>query len=183
MTGTMKNSIKPGGSRSLRAAGFLMVILLLPLMALPLRHLIFLSQSGVIRSIESDNSRLEKMVFTAEAFSRLNFTRSQHEFMYRGNMYDVHSITKSGSQVTILALWDSAESLMLYAFQNQYNNDGTACPGAIRIGFLPYFQVDPFRPGFRDSIMKQADCLIIASCYSDPFIRISSPPPELLTSF
>ena len=157
------------------------VLLLLPLMIYPLRQMIFMSQSGEIRKLDSNSGKLEKMVFTANAFSRLNFTRGQREFIYRSNMYDVHSITKSGNQVVVMALWDFAESGILLAFQNQEKVDGSSVPVVTEVGFMPYFHVDPFNPDFQTVGFYQADYKDIHLIYSDPGSRICSPPPELLT--
>jgi hypothetical protein len=143
--------------------------------------MIFLSQSGEIRKLDSNSGKLEKMIFTANAFSRLTFTRGQREFIYRGNMYDVHSITKSGNQVVVMVLWDTVESTMLQAFQTQDKADGSDMPGITEVGFMPYFHVDPFSPDFQTGAFDQADFNNIQSIYSDPFSRICSPPPELLT--
>ena len=156
-------------------------LLLLPLLVQPLRQMIFLSQSGEIRKLDSNSGKLEKMVFTANAFARLSFTRGQNEFIYRGNMYDVHSITKSGNQVVVLVLWDTFESTMLQAFQRQDKADGSALPGVTEIGFMPYFHVDPFNPDFQTFAFYQTGYQNINLIYSDPGSRICSPPPELLT--
>lgn len=156
-------------------------LLLLPLLIQPLRQMIFLSQSGEIRKLDSKSDKLEKMVFTANAFARLNFTRGQNEFIYRGNMYDVHSITKSDNQVVVMVLWDTVESTMLQAFQMQDKVDGSALPGGTGIGFMPYFHVNPFNPNFQIFVFYQTDYQNINLIYSDPGFRICSPPPELLT--
>jgi hypothetical protein len=149
-------------------------------MFLPVKQIIFLSQSGQIRLLEPNNGVLEKMVFTAQAFSRLNFTRNQHEFIYRGNMYDVHTISKSGNQVVVLALWDKIESHMLLAFQNPGKSPGLAYPGATGVGFMPYFHVDAFRHDFHAPAICQIFTSAVQLNYSDPWFRIGSPPPELL---
>lgn len=159
---------------SMLAAG----LLLLPLMFIPMRQLFFFSQSAEIRILESNSEKLEKMVFTSDAFSRLTFTRDQREFIYRGNMYDVHSITRWGNQVTVLALWDAPESGMMQAFQTQENPGGSTTPEVMRVGFMPYFLVETFCPDFRSCTNDLADYHDIRFLYSDPLARICSPPPE-----
>lgn len=156
-------------------------LLLLPLLFLPLKQVIFFSQSAEIRKMEPNSGKLEKMVFTASAFSRLVFTRDQREFIYRGNMYDVHSITRSGSVVEVLALWDAAESGMMLAFQAQDETGGPAGPAAGQVGFMPYFQVNSLHPGFQVTENQEIGYHDIPLMYSDPHFRIPSPPPELLT--
>lgn len=158
-------------------------LLLLPLMFLPLRQIIFLSQSGEIRKLESNSGKLERMVFTADAFSRLIFERDRREFLYQGNMYDVHSITRAGAQVVILALRDTLESRLLQAFQHQEKTDGSAVTAITKVGFIPYFCVDTFSPDFQIANFDQVNYQNIHLIYSDPWSRICSPPPKLLTSF
>ena len=169
----------PARLLSLLATG----LLLLPLMIYPLRQMIFLSQSGEIRKLESNSGKLEKLVFTADAFSRLNFERDRREFLYKGNMYDVHSITGAGDQVVVLALRDTRESRLLLAFQNQEKTDGSAGTAVTKVGFMPYFCVDTFSPDFQTAAFDLADYPNIQLIWSDPCSRICSPPPELLTSY
>ncbi len=158
------------------------IMLMLPLLILPVRQMIFFSNTSEVRKMEPDNEKLEKMVFTANAFSRLTFTRSHREFIYRGNMYDVHSIVKSGSQVVVYALWDKPESGLLLAFHEPDTQNGTTAVN-FRVGFVPYFYVDLFEPGFITDPPVQIPSQIIRESYSNPYLGIFSPPPELLTSF
>ncbi|TSA39185.1 MAG: hypothetical protein D4R64_00590 [Porphyromonadaceae bacterium] len=157
-------------------------LLLLPLMIYPLRQMIFLSQSCEIRKLESNSGKLEKLIFTSDAFSQLIFERGRREFLYRGNMYDVHSITRAGDQVVVLALRDTRESRLLLAFQNQEKTDGSAVQVVTKVGFMPYFRMDPFMPDFQIATIYQVTYQNINLIYSDPCSRICSPPPELLTS-
>jgi hypothetical protein len=157
-------------------------LLLLPLVFLPIRNRIFFSQSAEILRLDASSEKLEKMVFTADEYSRLNFTRAQREFVYRGNMYDVHSTSKSGNQVVVTVLWDAPESRMLLAFQTHDKTDGSALPGVTEVGFMPYFCVDPFSPDFQALSSDQVDHQYVKLMYADPDYRICSPPPELLAS-
>ena len=119
--------------------GTVMLILLVPTLALPVRQIIFLSQQIEIRNIEPDNGRLEKMVFTNHEYSRLDFTRGEREFLYRGNMYDVYSIARNGGQVTVLAVWDKPESMLLMALSTGDSSGGLTATGTATMTFLPYF--------------------------------------------
>jgi len=157
-------------------------LLLLPLVFLPVRHLIFFSQSAEIRMLDANSDKLERMVFTADEYSRLNFTRARSEFVYRGNMYDVHSISVSGNQVVVTVLWDAPESGILLAFQDQDTTDGSALPGVTEVGFMPYFCVGPFLADFKAPAPDPVDGQNVKLNYSDPDYRICSPPPELLAS-
>jgi hypothetical protein len=156
-------------------------LILLPLMFLPLKQIIFLSQSDEIRKLDSGSARLEKMVFTAQEFANLNFTRSQSEFIYRGNMYDVHSITRSDNEVEVLVLWDCAETSMLQAFQNQGDSFGASSRGTMHTVFLPYFCIQVFHPVFSASENERTDNQFVILNYKEPAFLIGSPPPELLS--
>lgn len=155
------------------------VILILPLMLTPIRQLIFHSQTTLIRTMEAESGKLEKMVFTTGAFSRLNFTRSQREFLYQGNMYDIHSIKRSGSQVIVLVLWDKPESGLTEGLQYTDSYSTTTAQGTTNIGFLPYFRNDLFRPGFQDLLTGVLEYQNINRSYAEPDILICAPPPEL----
>lgn len=159
----------------------MLIPLLLPLMVLPVQHMIFLSKSGEISRMETNAGRLEKMLFTANAFSHLNFTRSQREFIYRGNMYDIHSITRTGDQVVVLVLWDQLESSILQASQVQDKQEGSPPNVLANVGFMPYFYLDPFNPRFFDCSSDIPCNQSITVIYSDPVCRIPSPPPEILS--
>jgi hypothetical protein len=171
------------GPRRLMTTGLLLLILMPLLFLLPLRQIIFLSQTGEMRRMVSNDSELEKMIFTSDAFSRLNFLRDQREFIYRGNQYDVYSITKSGNQVVVLALWDTIESAMLQAYQTYGAQDYSRESDASTASFMPYFRVDHFCPDFKIASMNRVDFHAIFLIYSNPYLCIGSPPPELLTSF
>lgn len=154
-------------------------LLMLPLMLFPLRQMIYLSQAVEIRRLDSGSGQLEKMVFTAEAFARLNFTRANREFSYQGNMYDVHSIVRSDTRVIVLAIWDKPESRMLQAFQSGYATDSPTLPEVSGLGFMPYFQVGAFRPVYQPGLMERAECQLVSLIYSDPCFLPAIRPPEL----
>jgi hypothetical protein len=157
---------------------FITAVLVFPLLVLPLRQLIFIRQSGEMRKLDATSDKLEKMVFSAEAFSQLCFTRKDREFIFRGNMYDIRSVSKSGNQVVVLALWDVRESIMLQAFQSQDKPIGPNAPGASKVGFMPYFLVRDFHPDFRTDKPDKGICGFAPFTYTDPCCRMSSPPPE-----
>jgi len=152
---------------------------MLPLLVLPVRQMIFLSQSRLIQTIDSTSGRLERMVFTVHDFERLNFTRADREFIYNGNMYDVHSILKSGEQIIVIAIWDKPETDLLMAFQS-HDDTCKPMPGTVKIGFLPYFHLIP--DCYNIQVNRPVLCQfgIALQKYADPFMGNSYPPPELL---
>jgi len=154
-------------------------LILLPLMFLPLKQIIFLSQTAEIRKLDSGSDRLERIVFTAQEFAGLDFTRGQSEFIYRGNMYDVHSITRSGDRVEVVVLWDRAETSVLQAFQPPVDSFDFNRDGHVSAVFMPYFCIQAFRPVFFESENKRAKNLSVIINYKDPAFHPCSPPPEL----
>ncbi len=157
-------------------------LLLFPLLLLPVRPLIFKSQSARIHELELTSDKLQRMVFTVEEFSQLNFIRPEREFVYRGNQYDVYSIQESGDRVIVLALWDSVETRFLETFQVQQNTDGTSVPAFGNMSFMPYFQVGLFSPDLPSGSAEIYPGKYLSVLYSNPYPGIGSPPPELLTA-
>ncbi|MFA6127526.1 MAG: hypothetical protein WC699_09485 [Bacteroidales bacterium] len=157
------------------------LMLLIPLIIFPVRQVIFSVQTGRIKHLETTSGKLEKMVFSVKEFDRLNFTRSEREFIYDGNMFDVHSITRSGNHVVVLALWDKQDTGILLACQNEESRKGSAMPAITAAGFMPYFCMDTFRPDFRQSWPAPSHYPGDFLNYSDPYALICSPPPESLT--
>lgn len=155
-------------------------LLLLPLMFIPARHLIFLSQSAEIRRLQPQSEKLEKLVFTPQTFARLEFERDRREFQFQGEMYDVHSITTENDQVIVLALKDTRESGLLRIFQDHQNSNNPARPQLKEIGFMPYFRISGFSPDFARPPDHPVYYTNIRLIWSDPCLRICSPPPEIV---
>jgi hypothetical protein len=53
-----------------------------------------MKNSGDLRQMSAESARLERLIFTAEEFAALKFVRPGREFVYLGNQYDVHSISR-----------------------------------------------------------------------------------------
>jgi hypothetical protein len=165
--------------RSVSAIALLTIIF--PLLVQPLRQMIFHAQSNVICTMEPASGKLEKMVFTAEEFSRLNFTRPQKEFVYLDNMYDVQSITISGDRVVVIALWDVPESQMLLAIEMNEKIDHSMTTSAGHIDFLPWFRTDFRGPVPLSGLTGPRDFQWIPVLYINPFRNIPALPPEFLS--
>ena len=158
-----------------------LAFLVLPLLVQPMRQVIFLSKSGEIHRMKPDSSKLERMVFTAEEFAALKFVRQNREFVFQGNQYDVHTITRSGNTVVVVALWDTLETRILKAMAPHDKQNDTTTPGWTKFGFMPYFSIDPFRLSFcqrRPLLSYRLFCLKVFKSLSLP---VFTPPPELLT--
>jgi hypothetical protein len=155
--------------------------LVFPLFVQPLRQLIFHAHSNIIRTLEPADGKLEKLVFTTEEFSRLNFTRPRKEFVYLDNMYDVQSITVSGNHVVVLALWDATESQMLLAMESNGKIDHSMTTSAGHIDFLPWFGSDRRDP--HPVIPPSAPVVYrwIPVLYISPGGVIPALPPEFLS--
>ena len=163
------------------ASFLLALVLLLPLLLFPVRQAIFLHNSAEIRNLGPYSNRLERIVVSVEEYGRLNFTRPQHEFEYRGNMYDVHSIRRTGNSIIVTVLWDKAESAMLMAGNHQDGAGLSGAPEPPRLGFMPYFvsgRVDQPSPVLR---IPSELTICIPRYYVEPALEGFSPPPELLS--
>ncbi len=157
-----------------------LALLMLPLLVQPIRQVIFLTKSGEIRRMKPDSSKLERMVFTAGEFAALKFVRQNREFVYHGNQYDVHSITRSGSVVVVVALWDTMETRLLIAMAPHDKQNDVTSPDSTKFGFMPYFSIDTFRVSFcqpRPLLSYRLFCLKVFNSLSLP---VFTPPPELL---
>ena len=77
----------------------ILAILLLPLLFYPVRQVIFLSQMSLIRNLDAGSERMEKLVFTPDEFSRLEFGQEGRELRYRGSMYDIKSIAREAGRM------------------------------------------------------------------------------------
>ncbi len=155
-------------------------LLVLPLSFSLIRQIVFLSKQGEMSKLESGSQKLERMVFTVNDYSRLNFTRPEREFAYRGNMYDIHSITRWGDQVVVLVLWDKTESNLLLADEPGESSAWSKMPGSAKLGFMPYFFAEGLLPDFMSPFLSQNSYQDFVSGYIEPFSRICSPPPEPL---
>jgi len=61
------------------------------------------------RKIEEHEKDAE-FIFTKEAFSRLEWTKKDKEFLFKGKMYDVASIKREGNLVRVFCLFDNEET-------------------------------------------------------------------------
>lgn len=160
-----------------------LALLTLPLMVQPARQLIFLKNSGDLRHMSAESARLERLIFTADEFAALKFVRPGREFVYLGNQYDVFSITRSGNQVLVTALWDSAETSILKVLALHDSQNDSTQPGVSKFGFMPYFSIDPFRVSFCQPRPLLSYSLLCLPVYKSLSLPVFTPPPELLTRF
>ncbi|MFH0761281.1 MAG: hypothetical protein V2A67_07230 [Bacteroidota bacterium] len=159
----------------------ILAILMLPMLFFPMRQVIFLSQMTIIRNLDAGSQKIEKLIFTKDQYSRLDFGKEGREFRFNGSMYDIHSMEQSGDRIIVLALRDPRETSLLEVFGHQDLSGKATGPVPVKMGFLPYFRVDPCRPDFRTDRLPQPATTYITQKWSDPFTLIFSPPPELLT--
>jgi hypothetical protein len=142
-----------------------------------------MKNSGDLRQMSAESARLERLIFTAEEFAALKFVRPGREFVYLGNQYDVHSISRSGNQVVVTALWDSVETTMLKALALHEGRNDSTQPGVSKFGFMPYFSIDPFRVSFCQPRPLLSYSLLCLPVYKSLSLPVFTPPPELLTRF
>lgn len=159
-----------------------LALLLMPVILHPFRQIIFLSRSVVLHNLDSQSEKLQRMVFTCDEFAALNFIRPGEEFVYRGNQYDVQSITRSGNHVIVKALWDKMETSILNVMSSQVQKNELSAPATAGLGFMPYFHVSGFHPDFDLCNFYRIEYQDIKSIWTDPCIQVCFPPPEFLTA-
>lgn len=63
------------------------------------------------KQLENNTNRTE-LVFSREAFKKINWTRKHKEFRYHGEMYDVISVKSENGKVLISCLCDKEETAL-----------------------------------------------------------------------
>jgi len=169
---------KPNTKPAVLLSLAILAILLLPLLFYPMRQVIFLSQMSLIRNLDAGSERMEKLVFTPDEFSRLEFGQEGRELRYRGSMYDIKSIARAEGQVIVLALRDHRETRLLSAFRHQDKEKKPATPATLRICFIPYFCCAVASPDLRPAAATLLNVFFIPDLYTGPAIRVLAPPPR-----
>jgi len=57
-----------------------------------------------------EHEKNTEFIFTKEAFARLEWTKKDKEFLFKGKMYDVASVKREGNLVRVFCLFDNEET-------------------------------------------------------------------------
>jgi len=94
-----------------------------------------------------EHEKNTEFIFTKEAFSRLEWTKKNKEFLYKGKMYDVVSVKREGNLVRIFCLFDKEETNLrqkLKAFFTVLPDKNLPLQTAVKVLSQKYFSAGFF---------------------------------------
>jgi hypothetical protein len=153
-------------------------IIALQLFALPLFFVVSLSTVKTLqrRLLRDDNTKLETLVLSNTEFAQLKFIEDD-EILFKGILYDIKSIAKSGDRYIISALADDKEEALLKIGHNHENKNGKQGKHRLKIPLL-FYENHIIAIALNNN--KAQCCLSSNHIFSGSlFIKIPTPPPQV----
>ncbi len=136
-------------------------------------------RTSMQKQLEKQEKNIE-FVFTKDAYGKLDWTRKDKEFRFKGRMYDVSLVITDGGNVQVFCLFDKEETALsqkLKDFFSSSSDKNLPLRQAIKVLSQKYFTADIFSvPGlFNFRILMLKPYLFSIPVFED---ELADPPPK-----